>query len=629
MSQSPVAADNAAAENTMVPVNRRRRLKWPRKLMFAGVATVMLLTLLEAGLALLGVQPISRRRDSFVGFAGRVRLFIPQDDYYTTNPLKLSYFNQQSFSAKKAPGTVRVFCLGGSTTFGHPYEDPTSFCGWLRQMLSEAESHRNWEVINCGGVSYASYREAILMNELIEYEPDLFIVCTGHNEFLEERSYSKLREPDLQTRAAHAVSTLRISGVIDDMLGGSQGNEKETNRLAAEVDVILDHTDGPETYHRNPELRRGVTAHFRESLLKIVNLAHDAGAKVILVKPESNLKDFSPFKSEPSRLDFGGSVRWEKLMREAREARAEGKLQEAVELLLQASRLDPHHAEALFQTASALFEANRADEAARFYLKARDEDVCPLRAPTELMEIVAETAAAVKVPLVNFQEIIASRSQKLAGHRLPGDECFLDHVHPTIEAHGDLAVALFETMQTMGLAESRASAEQVRERVRERVTGSLGKKEQALALTRVAQVLAWAGKNSEGLRSAKQAVDLCPDNSAVVSQYGRMLENTGSADEAFAQYQAAARLDPSDSLTQSRLAAVYFLKDDYRKAREHWEHAMATTPESAPLSFRVELHMRVGDCHTLMNDREAGQKEYRIALTLDPDATEVLKRLNR
>ena len=628
MSQSSVAEDNTA-DKTAVPVNRRRRLTWRRKLVFAVCVTVMLFTLLEAGLALLGVQPISRRRDSFVGFAGSVRLFIQQDDHYTTNPLKLSYFNQQSFSAKKAPGTVRVFCLGGSTTFGHPYEDPTSFCGWLRQMLYEAEPDRNWEVINCGGVSYASYREAILMNELIEYEPDLFVVCTGHNEFLEERSYSKLREPDLQTRAAHAVSALRISGVIDDLLGGSQGNEKETNRLAAEVDVILDHTDGPETYHRDPELRRGVIAHFRESLLKIVTLAHDSGANVILVKPESNLKDFSPFKSEPSPLAFGESVRWEKLMREAREARAVGKLQEAVEWLLQASDLDPHHAEALFQTASALFEANRTDEAARFFLKARDEDVCPLRAPTEITEIVAETAAAMKVPVVNFQEIIARRSQTLAGHRLPGDECFLDHVHPTIEAHGDLAVALFETMQTMGLAESRLSAEQVRERVQERVSGSLDKKEQALALTRVAQVLAWAGKNSEGLRSATQAVDLCPDNSAVVGQYGRMLENTGSADEAFVQYQAAARLDPSDSLTQSRLAAAYFLKDDYRNAREHWKLAIATTPESAPLSFRVELHMRVGDCHTLLGDRETGRKEYQIARALDPDSTEVLKRLSR
>ena len=628
MSQSSVAEDNTA-DKTAVPVNRRRRLTWRRKLVFAVCVTVMLFTLLEAGLALLGVQPISRRRDSFVGFAGSARLFIQQDDHYTTNPLKLSYFNQQSFSAKKAPGTVRVFCLGGSTTFGHPYEDPTSFCGWLRQMLYEAEPDRNWEVINCGGVSYASYREAILMNELIEYEPDLFVVCTGHNEFLEERSYSKLREPDLQTRAAHAVSALRISGVIDDLLGGSQGNEKETNRLAAEVDVILDHTDGPETYHRDPELRRGVVAHFRESLLKIVTLAHDSGANVILVKPESNLKDFSPFKSEPSPLAFGESVRWEKLMREAREARAVGKLQEAVEWLLQASDLDPHHAEALFQTASALFEANRTDEAARFFLKARDEDVCPLRAPTEITEIVAETAAAMKVPVVNFQEIIARRSQTLAGHRLPGDECFLDHVHPTIEAHGDLAVALFETMQTMGLAESRLSAEQVRERVQERVSGSLDKKEQALALTRVAQVLAWAGKNSEGLRSATQAVDLCPDNSAVVGQYGRMLENTGNADEAFVQYQAAARLDPSDSLTQSRLAAAYFLKDDYRNAREHWKLAIATTPESAPLSFRVELHMRVGDCHTLLGDRETGRKEYQIARALDPDSTEVLKRLSR
>ena len=35
-----------------------------------------------------------------------------------------------------------------------------------------------------GGVSYASYRVAALMEELVRYEPDLFVIYSGHNEFL-------------------------------------------------------------------------------------------------------------------------------------------------------------------------------------------------------------------------------------------------------------------------------------------------------------------------------------------------------------------------------------------------------------------------------------------------------------
>lgn len=611
------------------PRKRRRQLSWQRKFLFAVFSTALLFVSLEMILAVLGVQPISHRRDAYVGFAGSVPLFIRSGDRYSTNPLKLSYFNPQSFLAKKSPGMRRVFCLGGSTTFGHPYEDPTSFCGWLREMLHEVEPDGSWEVINCGGVSYASYRVALLMNELTAYEPDLFIVYTGHNEFLEERSYGNLRRSGLVDLAGRAVSRLRISGVIDDMLGGVPSPDKTTSRLAAEVDVILDHTDGPETYRRDPELRRGVVAHFRESLSKIVQLAQGSGAKVILVKPESNLKDFSPFKSESTKLSFGESLRWEKLIRDAREAKKAGRLQAAVELLLQASSLDPHHADGLFQTASALFEAGRIEEAEQYYLNARDEDICTLRAPRQVTDSVPIIAESMNVPMVNFQKIIAQRCLQIHGYMLPGDECFLDHVHPTVDSNGDLAVALLQTMQEMGLAAARHSPEQIRERVRGRVTSSLSKKEQALALTRVAQVLAWAGKDQEGLRSAKQAVDVFPESSAVVSQYGRMLENNGQTEAAFIQYQAAVRLDPSDSLAVSRLAAALFKQNSYNEAKEHWEKAIDTTPESAPLSFRVELHVRVGDCHALLGDREAARREYRIANNLDPASPLALERLSR
>ena len=138
------------------PRKPRLQLSRQRKFLFAVFSTTLLFVSLEMILAVLGVQPISHRRDAYVGFAGSVLLFIRSGDRYSTNPLKLSYFNPQSFLAKKSPGMRRVFCLGGSTTFGHPYEDPTSFCGWLREMLHEVEPDGSWEVINCGGVSYAS-----------------------------------------------------------------------------------------------------------------------------------------------------------------------------------------------------------------------------------------------------------------------------------------------------------------------------------------------------------------------------------------------------------------------------------------------------------------------------------------
>ena len=133
------------------------------------------------------------------------------DSYLATSPSKVRWFNPQRFPKKKASRTYRIFSLGGSTTYGRPYDDNASFSGWLRELLVPADPSRTWEVINAGGISYASYRVAAVMEELIQYEPDLFIIYTGHNEFLERRTYRTLLEaPKPLTTVGALASRTRI-----------------------------------------------------------------------------------------------------------------------------------------------------------------------------------------------------------------------------------------------------------------------------------------------------------------------------------------------------------------------------------------------------------------------------------
>ena len=172
---------------------RRAKLSVPKKLLFSLLAIVAFLLLLELALAALGVQPILYDEDPFVGFSSRVPLCVPHagpdgQTYMVTAKNKLDFFNPQKFLKDKPSRTYRIFCMGGSTTYGRPYDDTTSFCGWLRELLAAADDSRKWEVVNAGGISYASYRAAILMEELARYEPDLFIIYSGHNEFLERTS---------------------------------------------------------------------------------------------------------------------------------------------------------------------------------------------------------------------------------------------------------------------------------------------------------------------------------------------------------------------------------------------------------------------------------------------------------
>ena len=216
---------------------------------------------------------------------------------------KLNLFNKQTFSQPKVAGATRIFCLGGSTTFGRPYDDTTSFAGWLREFAAAADSEGNYEIINAGGVSYASCRVARLVEELVGDEPNLFICYTGHNEFIEHRTYRDIHAtPELVRNTGSLLSRTRVYSTVRRLYGtmatNGAGTPSNATMLSSDIEAIPDQTVGPQSYERNNRFQAQVLAHFEEALNRIVDIAATAGADVIFVDPASNLKDYSPFKNQ-------------------------------------------------------------------------------------------------------------------------------------------------------------------------------------------------------------------------------------------------------------------------------------------------------------------------------------------
>ncbi len=128
--------------------------------MLLGIAVcVVFFALVEAGLRVAGWpdRPV-QDQDPFVGFSALQPLFVVKDGIASVPPSKLRFFNVASFRAQKPPDTFRVFCFGGSTTYGHPFDGRTAFPRWLQDLLKAALPEKTPEVINAGGISYASYR---------------------------------------------------------------------------------------------------------------------------------------------------------------------------------------------------------------------------------------------------------------------------------------------------------------------------------------------------------------------------------------------------------------------------------------------------------------------------------------
>jgi tetratricopeptide (TPR) repeat protein len=500
--------------------NTTQRVPLWQALLLPVVSIFVFLLLLEGVLALVGIKPGQQTDDPFVGFASNAPLFVPSsgtagEEQLITAANKKDFFNRQSFSRKKDANTFRIFTLGGSTTYGRPYDDSTSFSGWLRELLPAADQSKRWEIINAGGISYASYRVAKLMEELIRYQPDLFIIYTGHNEFLEERTYREIKEmPPLLRSTASLLQNTRtwtaMSSALQSLNTSQKAGDEERYKLSSEVDAILDRSVGLEDYQRDEVLQQNVIKHFRISLENMVTLARSINAQVVFVSPASNLKDCSPFKSQDTAgISKAAQQRSWELMSMSKPLVWQQQWEMVLHFLDQAIALNPQYADLHYRRGQALFALGRFDEAKKEFIMARDQDVCPLRALTPMAPIVAEVANSQQVMLVDYEELLEQRMLSLKKHSIPGEEFFLDHVHPTIEGHKLLAVALIEAMSNQGLVHPAPDwGKDALATVSRRIEGGVNPLKQGQALANLARVLLWAGKNDDAARLARQALDI-------------------------------------------------------------------------------------------------------------------------
>ena len=146
MAREPEQGEGSGPVRSPAAEQAVRDLPAWKSALLALVAVVLFFALLEGALAVLGVGAPPADEDPFVGFAGNRPLFVADRDAAGTAILRTAddktFFNPQSFPAEKPEGAFRIFCLGGSTTYGRPYDDETSFCGWLRELLPAADGSR-------------------------------------------------------------------------------------------------------------------------------------------------------------------------------------------------------------------------------------------------------------------------------------------------------------------------------------------------------------------------------------------------------------------------------------------------------------------------------------------------------
>lgn len=468
--------------------------------MTAVVLGLSVFALMELALVVLDIGGLDEQHDPFVGFDEVRPLFVLNESGTRLEIPKSRqrFFAPESFPTKKPKDTFRVFCLGGSTVQGRPYSSDTSFTKWLQLSLETAQPDRNWEVINCGGISYASYRLVPILQECIAYEPDLFIICTGHNEFLEERTYGHIKQTPAALKATHRfVSQLRTYSLLRSgyqFLTNGEALSRDRPNLSVDADALLNYKNGIEAYHRDLDFRAGVIAHFEHNVRRMITLSENAGIPLILIRPPSNLRDCPPFKSlHRDGLSHDDLNRWQELVEQAK-AHYRDDLFQSVRLFEQSLEIDDEYAATHYELGRCHLLTGNPDLARESFLRALAQDICPLRMIAPLENALSDVAADTDTPLVDAFTMLEVECP----NGILGDAILVDHVHPKFRGHQLIANALTQTMIERGWVTPQFDWTERRDRVYRQHFDSLESIYFARGLRELKALRAWAVGRADG-----------------------------------------------------------------------------------------------------------------------------------
>lgn len=100
--------------------------------------------------------------------------------------------NREDVPAEKVPGSTRIYCSGGSTTFCYNLATDHAWPSVLQNQLRTTPGHERDEVLNAGQICWSLCHEFTLAKRLIpRLKPDYVVLFTGVNEGMSAEQFAR------------------------------------------------------------------------------------------------------------------------------------------------------------------------------------------------------------------------------------------------------------------------------------------------------------------------------------------------------------------------------------------------------------------------------------------------------
>jgi len=399
---------------------------------------------------------ITHRFDPLKVDSKRKTLYLNQDYFTDFFLYQLDHFFNTSVSNRaihlEKKNRFRIFCLGGSTTAGYPYNTlpeyncPASFPNYLRAILQYNSNLPEIEMLNLGSNAFNSMSVLKVFEDIRKYNPDLVIVYTGHNEYFGPNEFALSKKANKIFNKKwfnHTFFTLRqtylyqgMRWILKKVL--KRGEVEYKDYAEWSLQNTIQHDD---PYHET------IRNNFEKNLTELVRMAKKSGIKIVLCTPVSNLT-FPPFVSRFSReLNPETRALWDTLRIEASLYFDEGRYDDALGVWEQLYLIDSSYADVHYYTGMNYAMVKEYDIANLALTQAADLDALPFRAKPSIQEISRKIAKQENIILADADQFF----RQLSGKYYPESSLLLDHVHPTEPGYYYLALFLARTMVTNGI----------------------------------------------------------------------------------------------------------------------------------------------------------------------------------
>lgn len=387
--------------------------------------------------------------------------------YFDPVEYSLPKIEYTAFEVSKSPETFRIFCLGASTTAGFPYSYNLSPSFLLKKQLEAALPGKRIEVVNAGLTATCSYTVVEFARELANYQPDVFVIYTGQNEFygaLGVGSTIYIGQYRWLTEIYLTLRRLKTFVLFEESVTAMSHLMFDQERTALSGTLMEQMAKDKAIPFDSPMYRRTMDV-YKKNLEDVLDIARSHGIPVVLSTLVTNERSLQPFVSiHTDGLGDGQKKKVEALITYGGQLQNRADYAGAMAEYRKAVSIDPVYAITQFRLGQCYEQTQVIDSARVAFATARDLDGLRFRASAEENRIVRSIARSANAVIADVDSAFRAHSP----FGIPGEGLLWEHVHPTLDGYFLLSETWFKALASIPFASA-----DVRERLQTPVADSV------------------------------------------------------------------------------------------------------------------------------------------------------------